>query len=86
MSGNGAVDRSNLAKIETQKKEAEVCHDDSAQPVKAQTIEELRSIPYKLRKKSAPNSPIKRAQPQNPFSLPPLSEFDRDKQQHQSIR
>ncbi|XXG56752.1 hypothetical protein AAC387_Pa03g4085 [Persea americana] len=83
MSGNGAVDRSNiLAKIQTQKKEAEVCHDDSAKPVKAQTIEELHSL---QRKKSAPNTPIKGAQTQNPFSLPPLSELDRDKQQLQSI-
>ncbi|KAL0016557.1 hypothetical protein SO802_003626 [Lithocarpus litseifolius] len=46
--------RSGLMRIETQKKLAVVCHDDSTSPVKAQTIDELHCL---QKKKSALNTP-----------------------------
>lgn len=75
--------RNGLAKIHTanKKKEDEMCHDDSAPPVKAQTIDELHSL---QKKKSAPTTPIKGGAA-NAFATT-LSEDDRNKQQLQSIR
>lgn len=74
--------RNELAKIHTanKKKEDEMCHDDSAPPVKAQTIDELHSL---QKKKSAPTTPIKGGAA-NAFATA-LSEEDRNKQQLQSI-
>ncbi|KAM1204048.1 hypothetical protein ACFX2J_019785 [Malus domestica] len=46
--GNGTV-RNGLAKIQTQKKDNGVCHDDSTPPVKAQTIDELHSLQKRSR-------------------------------------
>jgi phosphoenolpyruvate carboxykinase (ATP) len=48
-----------LPMIQTQKKVMEVpeiCHDDSTPPVRAQTIDELHSLP---KKRSTPNTPIR---------------------------
>lgn len=78
VSGIGTA-RNGLAKIQTHKKQNEVCHDDSAPPVKAQTIDELHSL---QRKKSAPTTPIKGTQ----AGFSPVSEEERQKQQLQSIR
>lgn len=77
--GNGTA-RNGLAKIQTQKKNNEVCHDDSGPPVKAQTIDELHSL---QKKRSAPTTPIKGTQ--GAFA-PTISEEERQKQQLQSIR
>ncbi|KAL6319900.1 hypothetical protein AAG906_036973 [Vitis piasezkii] len=49
------VGRNGLAKIQTHKKQSEICHDDSTLPVKAQTIDELHS----LQKKIVPTLPFK---------------------------
>lgn len=74
--------RNNLPKIHTNKKaedmenDDKICHDDSAPPVKAQTLDELHSL---QKKKSAPTTPIQAAQG---F----FSEEERHKQQLQSIR
>ena len=73
-----------LARIETHgKKQHEngVCHDDSAAPVRAQTIDELHSL---QRKRSAPTTPIKDGA-DSPFAAA-LSEEERHRQQMQSIR
>lgn len=78
--GNGSA-RNGLARIQTHKPKNGICHDDSAPPVKAQTIDELHSL---QKKKSAPTTPIKGSP--GPFASPPLSEEDRQKQQLQSIR
>lgn len=78
--GNGTA-RNGLAKIQTQKKDNGVCHDDSTPPVKAQTIDELHSL---QKKKSAPTTPIKGTQG-GAFAVT-LSEEERHKQQLQSIR
>ncbi|KAL8487785.1 hypothetical protein ACS0TY_024199 [Phlomoides rotata] len=73
--------RNNLPKIQTHKKAEDVdnddkiCHDDSARPVKANTLDELHSL---QKKKSAPTTPIQAAQG---F----FSEEQRHKQQLQSI-
>ncbi|KAK6130547.1 hypothetical protein DH2020_035693 [Rehmannia glutinosa] len=73
--------RNGLPKIQTQKKaedmenDNQVCHDDSARPVKAQTLDELHSL---QKKKSAPTTPITTAQG-------PFAEEERQKQQLQSI-
>ncbi|GKU94974.1 hypothetical protein SLEP1_g8395 [Rubroshorea leprosula] len=75
---SGAVSRNSGLKIQTQKKQNGICHDDSAPPVKAQTIDELHSL---QRKKSAPTTPINGAQ----GSFTALSEEERQKQQLQSI-
>ncbi|XP_047978045.1 phosphoenolpyruvate carboxykinase (ATP) 1-like [Salvia hispanica] len=74
----GVKGRNNLPKIHTDKKasdESDICHDDSATPVKAQTLDELHSL---QRKKSAPTTPIQAA-------LGEFAEEDRHKQQMQSI-
>lgn len=78
----GVKGRNGLPKIHTDKKAAdmendnEICHDDSATPVKAQTLDELHSL---QKKKSAPTTPIQAA-------LGPFAEENRQKQQLQSIR
>ncbi|KAF4349894.1 hypothetical protein F8388_005125 [Cannabis sativa] len=77
--GKGTA-RNGLSKIQTQKKHSEICHDDSAPTVKAQTIDELHSL---QQKRSAPTTPIKGAQ--GAFAPPLLSDEDRQKQQLQSI-
>ncbi|GMP45645.1 hypothetical protein CsSME_00014096 [Camellia sinensis var. sinensis] len=77
-----AKGKNGLAKIQTQMKkthEDEICHDDSAPPVKAKTIDELHSL---QRKRSAPTTPIKGTQ--GAFASA-MSEEDRHKQQLQSI-
>lgn len=72
--------RNGLPRIHTEKKkDDEVCHDDSAPPVKVQTLDELHSL---QRKKSAPTTPIKGTQ----GAFGALSEEERQKQQLQSIR
>lgn len=83
MSGTG---RGGLAKIETRTKtDDEVCHDDSATPVKAQTIDELHSLQIK---KSAPSTPIQGGSAgTGRSSFDSVSDQDhRNKQQLQSIR
>lgn len=71
-----------LPKIQTHpKRENGICHDDSAPPVKAQTIDQLHSL---QKKKSAPTTPITGAH--GAFASPTLSEEERHKQQLQSIR
>jgi phosphoenolpyruvate carboxykinase (ATP) len=73
-----------LARIEThgkKKHENGVCHDDSAAPVRAQTIDELHSL---QRKRSAPTTPIKDGAAAS-FAAA-LSEEERHRQQLQSIR
>lgn len=80
---NVAKGRNGLPKIQTAKeKEDEICHDDSAPPVKAQTLDELHSL---QKKKSAPTTPIKSPQAVGGFSSL-ISEEERQKQQLQSIR
>lgn len=77
----GGKGRNGLPKIQTQKaKEDEICHDDSAQPLKAKTLEELHSL---QKKKSAPTTPLT-AGTQTAFGAA-LSEEERHKQQLQSI-
>lgn len=75
----GVKGRNGLPKIHTDKKAAgddnDICHDDSATPVKAQTLDELHSL---QKKKSAPTTPIQAA-------LGPFAEEERHKQQLQSI-
>ncbi|XP_059279553.1 phosphoenolpyruvate carboxykinase (ATP) 1-like [Lycium ferocissimum] len=73
--------KSGLPKIQTQKTDDEnvVCHDDSATPVKAQTLDELHSL---QKKKSAPTTPIKSP---HVFGGVAVSEEERQKQQLQSI-
>ncbi|KZV46383.1 phosphoenolpyruvate carboxykinase [Dorcoceras hygrometricum] len=77
--------RNGLPKIQTDKrsgeemKEGEICHDDSAKPVKAQTIEELHSL---QKKKSAPTTPHSGAMSAFAAAVP---EEERSKQQLQSI-
>ncbi|KAG9439978.1 hypothetical protein H6P81_020143 [Aristolochia fimbriata] len=73
---NGAP-KSPLKKIQTQKKENGICHDDSAPPVKAKTLDELHSL---QKKRSTPTTPVKT---DNVFSQ--LSDEDRQKLQLQSI-
>ncbi|RWW45657.1 hypothetical protein BHE74_00048484 [Ensete ventricosum] len=69
------------------KKEPEngICHDDSAPPVKAQTIDELHSL---QKKRSAPTTPIKDGlqQQQGNAAFATISEEERHKLQLQSIR
>lgn len=79
--GNGPA-RNGLTKISTHKKGNGICTDDSAPPVKAQTIDELHSL---QRKRSAPTTPIKSANSPGGFANA-VSEEERQKQQLQSIR
>ncbi|CAK9176209.1 unnamed protein product, partial [Ilex paraguariensis] len=83
--GNGRVNlanrgagRNGLAKIQTQTRQNGICHDDSAPPVKAQTIDELHSL---QKKKSAPTTPINGTQ----GAFAAISDEERQKQQLQSI-
>ncbi|KAI4337561.1 hypothetical protein L6164_015959 [Bauhinia variegata] len=82
-SGSGGSDtgRRGLPMIQTHKKKPvdteDVCHDDSATPVKAQTIDELHSL---QKKKSAPNTPLK-----STAFASSISEEERQRQQLQSI-
>ncbi|PKI42063.1 hypothetical protein CRG98_037516, partial [Punica granatum] len=83
--GNGDA-RNGLTKIATNKKDGNgaVCHDDSATPVKAQTIDELHSL---QKKRSAPTTPIKSSAAASPGGFAnAVSEEERQKQQLQSIR
>ncbi|CAH9105204.1 unnamed protein product [Cuscuta epithymum] len=76
----GGKGRNGLAKIQTQKtKQDEICHDDSAQPVKARTLDELHSL---QKKKSAPTTPLTATN--TPFAAA-VSEEERHKQQLHSI-
>lgn len=77
-----AKGRNGLPKIHTDKKkeEDEICHDDSAPPMKAKTLDELHSL---QKKKSAPTTPNKGIQ--GAFGTT-VSEEERQKQQLQSIR
>ncbi|KAL2471516.1 Phosphoenolpyruvate carboxykinase [ATP] [Abeliophyllum distichum] len=77
--GKSSVNR--LPNIQTQKKmgEGEICHDDSATPITAQTLDELHSL---QKKKSAPTTPIKAGA--GSFAAT-ISEEERHKQQLQSI-
>lgn len=83
---NGSPRPSGLAKIQTngnasdKKQLREVCHDDSALPVKAQTLDELHSL---QKKRSAPTTPIQGAAALGPFQI--LSEEERQTQQLKSI-
>ncbi|GKV33516.1 hypothetical protein SLEP1_g42021 [Rubroshorea leprosula] len=70
-----------LPSIQTQKSEMQVCHDDSAPPMKAQTIDQLHSLQKK--KPSAPSTPSRGAQ--GDFTSPPTVEDERQRQQLQSI-
>ncbi|KAF3786809.1 Phosphoenolpyruvate carboxykinase ATP [Nymphaea thermarum] len=74
------VGRNGLARIQTNKRENGICHDDSTPPVKAQTLHELHSL---QKKRSAPTTPIKGAQ--NAFAPSVVSDEERQKQQLQSI-
>lgn len=78
--GNGTA-RNGLPKIHTtsQRKQSEICHDDSTPPVRAQTIDELHSL---QKKRSTPTTPIQGTQ----GAFTSLSEEERYKQQLQSIR
>ncbi|XP_039138952.1 LOW QUALITY PROTEIN: phosphoenolpyruvate carboxykinase (ATP) 1-like [Dioscorea cayenensis subsp. rotundata] len=78
--GVNLVDRSRLPRIHTHVNKNGICHDDSAQPVKAQTIDELHSL---QKKKSAPTTPIKDSSNASTFSV--ISEEERQKLQLQSI-
>lgn len=71
-----------LQKIQTNKDNG-ICHDDSAPPVKAQTIDELRSL---QRKRSAPTTPNKTSGDTAGAFAFNVSEDDRRKLQLQSIR
>ncbi|KAL5988378.1 Protein kinase C-like 1 [Asimina triloba] len=78
MAENGSGARNGLSKIHTHKKGNGICHDDSAPPVKAQTIDELHSL---QKKRSTPTTPSKGTQ--GAFAV--VSEEERQKQQLQSI-
>ncbi|CAH1437356.1 unnamed protein product [Lactuca virosa] len=76
--GKGSGGRNGLPKIQTQKRQNAICHDDTAPTVKAQTIDELHSL---QRKKSAPTTPLDGVQ----GAFANLTEEERHKQQLQSI-
>ena len=80
-SNEGAAGRRGLPKIQTDKSHDEICHDDSAPTVKAQTIDELHSLQMK---KSAPSTPTPDKTQDVAFAPP--SGQERQKQQLQSIR
>ncbi|KAL0322929.1 UNVERIFIED_CONTAM: Phosphoenolpyruvate carboxykinase (ATP) [Sesamum angustifolium] len=70
--------RNGLPKIQTHKKaedvetDKEICHDDSAQPVKAQTLDELHSL---QKKKSAATTPPRRLKAPSPRKIARNSSF-----------
>ncbi|KAG6503213.1 hypothetical protein ZIOFF_035524 [Zingiber officinale] len=77
-----------MPKIQThgrEKPENGICHDDSAPPVKAKTIDELHSL---QKKRSAPTTPIKDGAQQGNAAFATISEEERQKLQLQlqSIR
>ena len=72
--------RSQPARIQTQKKQNGIFHDDSTTLVKAHTLDELHSL---QKKKYAPSTPIKGSQ--LGFAAQ-LSKEERHKQQLQPIR
>lgn len=73
--------KKSLPMIQTHPKgENGICHDDSAAPVKALTLDELHSL---QKKRSTPTTPVNGAQ--GPFAHP-ASDDGRQKQQLQSIR
>ena len=82
----GMADNNGLKKIETGNGNGKhgngICHDDSAPPVKAQTIDELHSL---QKKKSAPSTASQGSQ-HGATSLNSLSEEERQRLQLQSIR
>lgn len=73
-----------LAKIRTQSSDHGICHDDSAAPVKAQTIDELHSLQKKRR--SSPTTPVQKTQQQQQAFIAASEEEERHKQRLQSIR
>ncbi|XP_068655037.1 phosphoenolpyruvate carboxykinase (ATP) 1-like [Aristolochia californica] len=75
---NGAP-KGPLKKIQTQRKENGICHDDIASPVKAKTLDELHSL---QKKRSTPTTPVK---VDNGAIFAQLSEEERQKLQLQSI-
>ncbi|KAG6495549.1 hypothetical protein ZIOFF_043375 [Zingiber officinale] len=64
------------------KSENGICHDDSAPPVKAKTIDELHSL---QKKRSAPTTPIKDGAQQGNAAFATISEEERQKLLLQSI-
>lgn len=85
-SSSSVVVPNGLPKIQTrgeEKPENGICHDDSAPPVKAKTIDELHSL---QRKRSAPTTPIKDGAQQGNAAFATISEEERQKLQLQSIR
>ncbi|KAK3004068.1 hypothetical protein RJ639_018599 [Escallonia herrerae] len=78
VANGGGSGRNGLAKIQTNKRQNGICHDDSGPSVKAQTIDELHSL---QKKKSAPTTPINGTL----GAFAPPSEEERQKQQLQSI-
>ncbi|KAG9138556.1 hypothetical protein Leryth_012901 [Lithospermum erythrorhizon] len=89
-SGGAKVRQMGLPKIQTQKTKEElegdnneVCHDDSATPVKAQTIDELHSL---QKKRSQPTTPLTATTAGGAAFSSAISEEERQKQQMQSIR
>ncbi|XP_042467897.1 phosphoenolpyruvate carboxykinase (ATP) 1-like [Zingiber officinale] len=84
-SATAAAVPNGLPKIQTRgekKPENGICHDDSAPPVKAKTIDELHSL---QKKRSAPTTPIKDGSQQSSAAFAAISEEDRQKLQLQSI-
>lgn len=80
--------RNGLPRIQANNKNKEtlVCHDDSATPVKAKTIDELHSL---QKKRSTPSTPIKSPLATGTAadgSFAVISEEERQRQQLQSIR
>ncbi|RRT61984.1 hypothetical protein B296_00004046 [Ensete ventricosum] len=80
--GNDNGGGKGLARIET-KAEDGICHDDSALPVKAQTIDELHSL---QKKRSLPSTPMTEGLLQGNAAFATLSEEERHKLRLQSIR
>ncbi|KAM5575192.1 phosphoenolpyruvate carboxykinase (ATP) 1 [Rosa sericea] len=78
----GSIGRHGLPKIQTHHETKEVCHDDTATPVKAKTMDELHSLQKK--RSSQPSTPHT-ATGQQGSAFNAISEEDRQKQQLQSI-
>ncbi|CAL9757533.1 unnamed protein product [Musa acuminata subsp. burmannicoides] len=79
--GNANGGGKGLARIET-KAEDGICHDDSALPVKAQTIDELHSL---QKKRSLPGTPMNDGLLQGNAAFATVSEDERHKLRLQSI-
>ncbi|THU74046.1 hypothetical protein C4D60_Mb04t29230 [Musa balbisiana] len=80
--GNANGGGKGLARIQT-KAEDGICHDDSALPVKAQTIDELHSL---QKKRSLPSTPMNDGPLQGNAAFATVSEDERHKLRLQSIR